>query len=454
MKKSKSFKRILKLSGYFLLGFIVILAVGRLVQKSLDSIYVGERGPYLQMQAADAITLRWQSEKEYLGIVRYGLHPQKLDKHFQEDEAKIEHEIRLSGLNANTRYYYSISDQQTTYYKGNDFWFFTAPKPGTSVPVRFWVLGDPGYPGQVQNDVRDSMLNWIKKHSRKNRAYIDLLLTTGDNAYRSGSNNQFQDGFFNPYKNIMRNITVWPVYGNHDARRWVFFDLFTFPAQAESGGTASATEHYYSFDYANIHFVVLDTQESKLHQDSAMQRWLINDLKATKQQWLISVFHHPPYTKGTHDSDDPWDSGRRLFRIRENILPVLEQAGVDLVLSGHSHMYQRSHLINCHYGKSMSMKKSMIRDADNNSVYRKRSVGLAPYQGTVYAVVGSSSKVDQGPLDHPAMPYSLHQTGSLLVDVENKTLTGRFINDKGNVSDYFRIIKGAQQGVTTRFCAD
>ena len=127
-----------------------------------------------------------------------------------------------------------------------------------------------------------------------------------------------------PYKNILRNAAVWPAYGNHDARRWVFFDLFTFPTQAESGGVASGTEHYYSFDYANLHIVVLDTPASDLDDDSEMLRWLKKDLKATQQQWLISLLHHPPYTKGTHNSDKQSDSGGRMFDVRENVLPILE----------------------------------------------------------------------------------------------------------------------------------
>ena len=68
-----TFKRILKLAGYFLLGLIITLAVGRLAQKTLDSIYVGERAPYLQMPAPDAISLRWQSDKDYRGHVQIGL---------------------------------------------------------------------------------------------------------------------------------------------------------------------------------------------------------------------------------------------------------------------------------------------------------------------------------------------------------------------------------------------
>lgn len=67
---------------------------------------------------------------------------------------------------------------------------------------------------------------------------------------------------------------MWPTYGNHDARRWVFFDIFTFPTKAESGGIASSSEHYYSFDYANIHFVMLDTQDSDRDIDGKMLTWL------------------------------------------------------------------------------------------------------------------------------------------------------------------------------------
>jgi len=187
-------------------------------------------------------------------------------------------------------------------FKGEDFWFKTSPQinAGINTPVRFWLTGDKGYPNIIQSQVRDAMLSWVKQNPRlvKNNPALDFWMTTGDNAYRSGSNDQFQAGFFEPYKTILRNTPVWPIYGNHDARCWVFFDLFTFPEKAESGGVASASEHFYSFDYANIHFVVLDTQDSELSADGEMLRCLKQDLQTTNQQRLITFFHHPPYTKG------------------------------------------------------------------------------------------------------------------------------------------------------------
>ncbi len=79
-----------------------------------------------------------------------------------------------------------------------------------------------------------------------------------------------------------------------------------------------------------------------------MLTWLELDLASTSQDWIIANWHHPPYSKGSHDSDV--DSEQ--VAMRENALPVLESHGVDLVLTGHSHAYERSMLIDGHNGLS------------------------------------------------------------------------------------------------------
>jgi len=449
--------RLLKRLGLLALILVVIYAVGRPTQIWLDGFYSGVREPYLQMMSSDAVTLRWQSEKAFSGVVRYGLKVDHLNKIQREIIVGEEHEIRLTDLQPATKYFYSVGDGGQENFKGKDFWFKTSPKikaDKNNNLVRFWVTGDQGYPNPIQIQVRDAMLNWVKENPRtsENTSMFDFWITTGDNAYRSGSNEQFQAGFFEPYKNILRNTPVWPAYGNHDARRWVFFDIFTFPENAESGGVASGSEHYYSFDYANIHFIMLDTQDSDLDTDGEMLSWLKKDLALNKQQWLISVFHHPPYTKGSHDSDNKSRSGGRLNATRENVIPILEQAGVDLVLSGHSHMYERSELINCHYGLSNSFNAKLIRKYSKQSVYAKKNNKLSTYNGTIYTVIGSSSKVNSGPLDHPAMPHSYQQAGSMVIDVNKNVLKAYFVNEKGKVKDQFEIIKGVKGGVESQRC--
>lgn len=444
----------LKKLGLAILILLAVYAIGRPTQIWLDGFYSGVREPYLQMMSPNAVTLRWQSEKEFDGVVNYGFKPDQLNNIEKEHVTGEEHEIRLSGLKPATKYFYSAGDGNNTEFKGKEFWFKTAPDKTAqdkTNPVRFWVTGDQGYPNPIQNQVRDAMLGWLKENPRAdtNSPQLDFWLTTGDNAYRSGSNEQFQAGFFAPYKNILRNTPVWPAYGNHDARRWAFFDIFSFPINAESGGVASGTENYYSFDYANIHFVMLDTQDSDHDTNGDMLSWLKKDLQKTKQQWLITVFHHPPYTKGSHNSDSKRDSRGRLVSVRENILPLLEKAGVDLVLSGHSHMYERSELINCHYDSSSTFKESMIRGKE---IYNKKENGISGNSGTIYTVIGSSSKVDTGPLDHPAMPYSLREAGSLLFDVNKNRLKAYFINKEGLVRDKFEVVKGVKTGAEQKAC--
>lgn len=449
--------RLLRIVGLAFLALIILYAIGRPTQVWLGSFYSGVREPYLQMPSSDAVTIKWQSEDETIGVVRYGLSTDSLDNSMIESEASTIHEVRLTGLKSATRYFYSIGKEGAEIYKGTDFTFKTAPKStgsNSQTSVRLWVTGDQGYPNPVQNQVRDAALKWSQQnpHPISKQTSFDFWLTTGDNAYTSGTNKQFQAGFFEPYKLILRNTPVWPAYGNHDARRWAFFDIFSLPTQAESGGIPSGTENYYSFDYANIHVVMLDSEDNNLDTDSEMMTWLKRDLAETQKQWVIAVFHHPPYTKGSHNSDEKSDSGGRLISVRENIVPLLEAAGVDLVLSGHTHMYERSELIACHYSFSNTFSEKNIRQQSNKSVYFKKDSQRGKNNGTIYSVVGSSSKVDMGPLDHPAMPFALKEAGSMIIDVTQNKLKARFINNETKVRDQFEIVKGASHGVETQLC--
>ncbi|MDH3947700.1 MAG: metallophosphoesterase family protein, partial [Gammaproteobacteria bacterium] len=252
----------------------VLYGLGRLGHVALGSFYTGERGPYLQQPSPTTMTLRWQTTEAEIGVVRYGLGSDQLQWQVQEQQVGEEHEVRLSGLQPNTRYFYAIGPAEKLQYAGPDFWFVTPPGGGEPVSTRFVVLGDPGYPNPRQLVVQDVMQTWLDLNLRPGRPNFDLLLTTGDNAYRSGTNEQFQAGFFEPYASWLRNVPVWPVYGNHDARRWAFYNLFSFPVDGESGGLPSGTEHYYSFNHGQVHFVILDTVASSMRAGSSMLRWL------------------------------------------------------------------------------------------------------------------------------------------------------------------------------------
>ena len=140
--------------------------------------------------------------------------------------------------------------------------------------------------------------------------------------------------------------------------------------------------------------------------------------------------------------------------MRENILPILEQAGVDLVLSGHSHMYERSYLLDCAYASSDQFtEKNIVSDGTQGKHQQYiKPVKQKANQGAVYVIAGSSSKVDQGPLDHPAHHTGFLEAGSMVIDVVDDKLTAYFINKEGQVKDEFSITKDAEYSSEYQGC--
>ncbi|MGH9463626.1 MAG: PKD domain-containing protein, partial [Vicinamibacteria bacterium] len=154
----------------------------------------------------------------------------------------------------------------------------------------------------------------------------------------------------------------------------------------------------------------------------------------------IAYWHHPPYTKGSHNSD----SEGGLVDMRENALPVLEAGGVDLVLAGHSHSYERSFLIDGHYSSSSTLVPSMVVDGGDgrdtgDGAYQKP--GAVAHQGAVYTVAGSSGKTSGGSLNHPAMFISLNVLGSVVLDLNANRLGVTFLDSRGAVRDTFSMLK-------------
>jgi hypothetical protein len=349
-------------------------------------------------------------------------------------------------LSPDTVYHYAVGTGSEILAGGDGTCYFrTAPAVGTAISSRIWVLGDSGTANSNARSVRDAY------YAFTGDVHTDLWLMLGDNAYSSGTDSQYQAAVFNMYPEMLRTSVLWPTLGNHDAssansstQSGPYYDSFTLPARAEAGGVPSGTEAYYSFDFANAHFICLDSQESSRSADGAMLRWLANDLDATNQTWVIAFWHHPPYSKGSHDSDDE----RQLIEMRERALPILEQGGVDLVLSGHSHSYERSYLLDGHYGRSSTLDTSMLVDSgdgrpDGDGAYVKETAGLAPREGAVYVVAGSSGKTSSGSLDHPVMFFSLRQLGSVVLDLNGRRLDLKFLDNRGATRDYFTLVKGS-----------
>jgi len=235
-----------------------------------------------------------------------------------------------------------------------------------------------------------------------------------------------------------------------------YFQNFTLPTKGELGGQASGSESYYSFDYGNTHFICLDSyaygKDNKRIFDGPSDQltWLKNDLKATKQLWKVVYFHFPPYTKGTYDSDS--NKFPELINLRAILPKVFDENNVDLVLSGHSHVFERSKPLKNQYGLSSEFNKSVNWPQSSSGRYDK-STNSCPYlfstgntdkNGVIYVVngVGGAIGAASAGAPHPVMEYSLAgQAGSFYFEIDGKRLDAKFINEEGKVLDQFTVFK-------------
>lgn len=409
------------------------------------------RGPYLNQSSPNSMVIRWRSSQGIIGRVRYGLSPTILTESVDETWADTEHVIKLTGLSTNTRYYYSIGSATDSLAGGDaEHTFQTSPAPGTVKDTRIWVLGDAGRANADQAAVRDAYYAFTGSLSP------DLCLMLGDNAYNSGTDEEYQASVYDMYPTMLRKVPLWSCLGNHDAgnggtsiyANHPYFDMFTFPTAGECGGVPSGTERYFSFDHGNIHIINLDSQASNRDtlestgSDGAMAAWLRSDLAAVTATWIIAIFHHPPYSKGSHDSD----AESQLIQMRERFAPILEAGGVDLVLNGHSHSYERTFLIDQHYGLSTSFTASHKKQPGDgrpsgDGAYIKPLTGPRDHFGAVYTLTGSAGSADGGTLDHPAMLVSYNTLGSFNIDINGTTLNATYIESDGDLADTFTIVK-------------
>ena len=402
------------------------------------------REPYLQLASPTAITVRWRTDLPVACRLIWGASPESLDHTNAMPQPATEHEIRLAGLEPSTRYYYALATGDTVLSPAdtNQYWQ-TPPLPAETHTTRFWMLGDPG----LNTVDQGAVISAFRSAIWTNRT--DLILLAGDNAYWSGLDAEYQTGLFDPCAFAFRNTPVWPSPGNHDTAQltnnvfnYPYFENFTMPTNGEAGGVPSGTESYYSFDFANIHFVSLNSFTEDRATNGPMATWLKADLAANRQPWLVAYWHHPPYSRGSHDADTEVEC----VEMRQNFVTLLEEYGVDLVLCGHSHAYERSFLLDGHYGMRSDLSTAMklnVGDGRENGdgPYLKPFGAGIPRYGAVYVAAGNSSIIRGGQLDDPVMCVATNVFGSLLVQVNSNRLDAVLLSPGGITNDLFTIIK-------------
>lgn len=187
-----------------------------------------------------------------------------------------------------------------------------AEEPTGPVVAGFVVFGDFGG-GPHQRDVAAAMEAWAAGHR------VDALVTTGDNVYDDGSPTEFAEQLEAPYRRLREARPLWVTLGNHDV----------------AGGNGPAQLAYLGLPplpYAK-HLTEVDILFLNANRPDAIQaRWLEDQLVASRATFQVVVFHQPAYSCSRHDSSTA---------VQRQWVPVLEKLGVELVLNGHDHTYQR-----------------------------------------------------------------------------------------------------------------
>jgi hypothetical protein len=214
---------------------------------------------------------------------------------------------QVSGLEAARRYRYVISCGR----ERAEGAFDTTLPAGSRVPFRFVVYGD----SQGRTRCHSAVLAGIRSELP-----FTFLLHLGDYSNDGTVWPWWKLSFFDPGAEVLREVALRTLRGNHEMDGVLYHSVFDIPPDRSA----------YSFDCGNVHFAVLDS-ERKGEELSRAVEWLDDDLSAARDDWVIVVYHRPSFNVGGHGGT--WGRGE--------VLPVIEKYGVDLVLSGHSHLYER-----------------------------------------------------------------------------------------------------------------
>lgn len=283
----------------------------------------------------------------------------------EDDSVRRNYAASLTGLELNTRYHYSVLMNRQLLLEG----YFTTRKP-RGVKARFVAFGDNSY-----GEISDRAIAYQAYKARP-----DFVMNTGDNVYESGLDNEYSRYFFPIYNAdlsgprigapLLRSIPFYSVIANHDVHdkdaaknpaanfdahpdSLAYYTNFHFPLNGPDPAqptpviceqdpiehfTACAGQRFpkmanYSFDYADAHFLCLDSNVYVDASDAKLQTWIKADLEATNAPWKFVVYHHPAFNAGNEHYSE------QHMRV---LSPIFEQHGVDVVLHGHEHTYQRT----------------------------------------------------------------------------------------------------------------
>ena len=241
---------------------------------------------------------------------------------------KYVHKAVVDTLKPDTKYQYRVGDSKTGVW--SDVGYFTTPSK-TKDEANFIVFADV----QASNEENFQAAAKVLQSAVDTMPNYEFAVGLGD--FVNDCTNEEWDSYFKNFSFMNMNTTLIPVAGNHEGNlQWFKFNnMFNIGAAEDSMTTTGC---YYSFDWGDAHFAVLNTND--MYPMSAAQiNWLKNDMNASNAQWKIVLMHRALYSAGKNINKPDTVIMRNL------LLPVIDELGIDVVFAGHDHMYMRTETV-------------------------------------------------------------------------------------------------------------
>ncbi|WP_314590900.1 metallophosphoesterase family protein [Paenibacillus terrigena] len=300
------------------------------------------KGPYLQSPKVDGMTIMWETSMPASSCVEVLLaerihsghqgnyrKPDQVLSTIQHEDFMTIHRVTVEGLAPEQLYFYRISSRDTDSEVMSDTYpLKTAVPPGGA--FSFAVTSETG--GYSGFDTTGGSIN-RRIFQQMQRYRPDLALFIGDIVNDGREYEDWETYFFGPGRDLLTNTPLYSCLGNHECNGEWYYKYFDFPSP----------RNYYSFDYGDVHFTCLDSTDfipddtypyanGGIAPGNAQFDFLVQDLASSTAKWKIVFFHYPPYVSGGYQVED----------LRQ-LSPLFEANGVDLVLTSHTIVYERSH---------------------------------------------------------------------------------------------------------------
>ncbi|NBC82845.1 MAG: hypothetical protein GVY19_05630 [Bacteroidetes bacterium] len=281
-------------------------------------------GPYLQLARENDIRINWETSETTSAVIRYGEQLPLNQSITIEHKSRI-HEATLTELKPATSYFYEIIARNKSGKEiSTGVYTFKTATPDSA--FTFAVIGDTEARPWINHAL--GLKIWNERP--------EFVVNLGDLTDGGKEPHKFEWNYeyFTGITPLASRIPVVPVPGNGEG------DLYWYKKYHNLPGN----EAYYSYQFGNAEFFLLNSNEREQFKPGGEQyQWLENKLQQSTAQWKFVAHHHAPYSSDENDYGNSWEGKSNLgdLDVRE-IVPLYEKYGVDIVMFGHLHTYQRT----------------------------------------------------------------------------------------------------------------